>query len=119
MGHKKPLDDGAVPSETARELRHLRGRVKYLATKIRLLSPSADSAIVLWQLRRCGYRLTCSVRMTPHGPRLLQSLNGDPPFFERTFATFHELVAWDEEDHEECLSEGWSETVRPRVFRRA
>ncbi len=95
-----------MPSETDRELRHLRGRVESLATNFRLLSHSADSTIVLWNLYRGGQRLTCSVRMTPHGPRLLQSLYGDPPFFERTFATFHELVAWDEEDHEQCLSEG-------------
>ena len=108
MGHKEPLDDDAMPSETDRELIHLLDRVDYLVTNIRLLPPTADSTIVLWNLYRGGQRLTCSVRMTPHGPRLQQSLDGDPPFFERTFATFHELVAWDEEDHEQCLSEGWT-----------
>ncbi len=106
MGHKEPLDDGAMPSETDQDRRHLRERVDYLVTNIRLLPPTADSTIVLWNLSRGGQRLTCSVRMTPHGSRLQQSLNGDPPFFERTVATFHELVAWDEEDHEQCLSEG-------------
>ncbi len=71
------------------------------------LSVTYGSPTVLWHLRRGGQRLTCSVRMTPHGLRLQQSLNGDPLFFERTFDTIAELLAWDVEDHEQCLSEGW------------
>ena len=73
MGNKEPLDDDAMPSETDRELIHLLERVDYLVTNIRLLPPTADSTIVLWNLYRGGQRLTCSVRMTPHGSRLLQS----------------------------------------------
>ena len=54
-----------------------------------------------------GFHLSCDENLSKGwGPPL--SLDGDPPFFERTFATFHELVAWDEEDHEQCLSEGWA-----------
>ena len=39
MGHKEPLDDGAMPLETDQDRRHLRERVDYLVTNIRLLPP--------------------------------------------------------------------------------
>ncbi len=52
--------------------------------------------------------LTCSVQLLPHGLELHLALNGDTPYFSRTFHTPDELLAWAEEERVQTLAEGWS-----------
>ena len=70
-----------------------------------------DTRTVLWTLRRGDNRLECSVERLPHGLRVLQvhmAVNGDTPYFSRTFKTSDELLSWTADKHARYLAEGWN-----------
>ena len=67
-----------------------------------------DTRTVLWTLRRGDNRLECSVERLPHGLQVHLALNGDTPYYSRTFHTQDELLSWTADEHARCLAEGWS-----------
>ncbi len=70
--------------------------------------PPADTATVLWTLRKGAKQLTCSVQLLPHGLEVHLAFNGDRPYCSRTFHTQDELLAWAEEQRVWNLGAGWS-----------
>ena len=62
---------------------------------------------VLWELTKAGTRLTCSVRLTPHGFRLEESINGGEPFVQSTVKKTKELFELAEAFRQQDMEDGW------------
>ena len=67
-----------------------------------------DTRTVFWTLCRGDHRLVCSVERLPHGLQVHLAINGDTPYYSRTFQTQDELLSWTADEHARCLAEGWS-----------
>ncbi len=66
---------------------------------------------VLWELQKSGMRLTCSVRRTPHGLRLEESINEGDAFVQVTVETTEQLQALAEKCRQEDIEEGWADAA--------
>ncbi len=64
---------------------------------------------MIWELRRSGMRLTCSVRRTPLGLRLEESINEGSPFLQLTVETTEELHALAEKFRQQDMEDGWTD----------
>ncbi len=64
---------------------------------------------VVWELRKSGMRLTCSVRRTPEGLRLEESINEGKPFLQLTTQTEDELYTLAETVRQQDIEDGWND----------
>ena len=68
---------------------------------------SGDRPTVIWELRKEGTRLTCSVRLTPQGLLLEETMNEGQPFVRVTVKTEGKLLALAETFRQQDMEDGW------------
>ncbi len=68
-----------------------------------------ETPTVLWELRRGGTRLRCSVRLTPQGLRLEEAMNQGTPFVQVTVKTKEELLTLAETFRQQDMEDGWTD----------
>ncbi len=66
-----------------------------------------DIPTVIWELRKNGMWLRCSVCRTPQGLRLEESINEDEPFYQLTVETTEALHALAEKVRQQDIEDGW------------
>ena len=88
------LANGAQPQDQGQSRRfrllvwlELQGRLRSSAVSPQIV----DVPTVVWELRKSGMRLVCSVCPTPQGLRLEESINEGIPFVQVTAKTTAEL----------------------------
>ena len=64
---------------------------------------------VIWELRKSGMRLTCSVSRTPLGFWLEEAINEGEPFVQLTVNTTDELRALTEKLRQDDIEDGWTD----------
>ena len=68
-----------------------------------------ETPTVLWELRKGGTRLTCSVRLTSEGLRLEEAMNEGAPFVQVTVKTQEKLLAVAETFRQQDMEDGWTD----------
>ena len=67
-----------------------------------------ETPTMLWELRKCGTRLRCSVRLTPQGLRLEEAMDGGAPF-QVTIQTEDELYTVAKTFRQQDMEDGWAD----------
>ena len=64
---------------------------------------------MVWELRKGGTRLRCSVRLISEGLRLEAAINEGAPFVQVTVKTQEKLLAVAETFRQQDMEDGWTD----------